>query len=63
LPNLPLDDALQLVYLSAERGQPKYERAAMRDNDGALRPCRAGRAFPGAAERAEDHVFAWVVDD
>jgi hypothetical protein len=30
LPNLPLDDALQLVRLYAERGSPKYERAAMR---------------------------------
>lgn len=30
LPNLPLEDALQLVYLYAERGSPKYERAAMR---------------------------------
>lgn len=30
LPDLPLEDALQLVYLYAERGSPKYERAAMR---------------------------------
>jgi hypothetical protein len=30
LPNLPLDDALQLVHLYAERGSPKYEKAAMR---------------------------------
>ncbi len=30
LPNLPLEDALQLVRLYAERGSPKYERAAMR---------------------------------
>jgi hypothetical protein len=30
LPDLPLDDALQLVHLYAERGSPKYERAAMR---------------------------------
>jgi hypothetical protein len=30
LPNLPLEDALQLVHLYAERGSPKYERAAMR---------------------------------
>jgi hypothetical protein len=30
LPNLPLGDALQLVHLYAERGSPKYERAAMR---------------------------------
>ena len=30
LPDLPLEDALQLVHLHAERGSPKYERAAMR---------------------------------
>jgi hypothetical protein len=30
LPQLPLEDALQLVHLSGERGSPKYERAAMR---------------------------------
>jgi hypothetical protein len=30
LPNLPLEDALQLVYLYAERGSPKFERAALR---------------------------------
>ena len=30
LPNLPLEDALQLVHLYAERGSPKYEKAALR---------------------------------
>jgi hypothetical protein len=30
LRNLPLEDALQLVHLYAERGSPKYERAAQR---------------------------------
>jgi hypothetical protein len=30
LPNLPLEDALQLVHLYAERGSPKYERAALK---------------------------------
>jgi hypothetical protein len=30
VPNLPLEDALQLVHLYAERDSPKYERAAMR---------------------------------
>jgi hypothetical protein len=30
LPNLSLEDAYQLVHLYAERGSPKYERAAMR---------------------------------
>lgn len=28
--NLPLEDALQLVHLYAERASPKYERAALR---------------------------------
>jgi hypothetical protein len=30
LPNLPLEDALQLVHLYAHRGSPKYEAAARR---------------------------------
>jgi len=30
LPNLPLEDALHLVHLYAERGSPKFERAALR---------------------------------
>jgi hypothetical protein len=30
LPNLPLEEALQLVHLYAERGSPKFEPAAMR---------------------------------
>ncbi len=30
LPNLSLQDALQLVHLYAERGSPKFEPAAMR---------------------------------
>jgi hypothetical protein len=30
LPNLSLDDALQLVRLYADRGSPKFERAALR---------------------------------
>ena len=30
LPNLPLEDAQQLVHLYAERGSRKYEKAAMR---------------------------------
>ena len=29
LPNLPLEDALRLVHLYAERASPKYEKAAM----------------------------------
>lgn len=30
LPDMSLEDALQLVHLYAERGSPKYERAARR---------------------------------
>jgi hypothetical protein len=30
LPTLRLEDALQVVHLYAERGSPKYEKAAMR---------------------------------
>ena len=30
LPNLSLEDALQLVHLYAEQDSPKYERAALR---------------------------------
>ena len=30
LPDMPLEDALQLVHLYAERGSPQYEKAAMR---------------------------------
>jgi hypothetical protein len=30
LPNLSLEDALQLVHLYGERGSPKYETAALR---------------------------------
>jgi hypothetical protein len=30
LPNLPLENALQLVHLCAERGSPKFEPAARR---------------------------------
>ena len=30
LPNLSLENALQLVHLYTDRGSPKYERAALR---------------------------------
>ena len=30
LPNLPLEDLLQLVHLYAERGSPKYEKTPLR---------------------------------
>jgi len=29
MPQVPLEDALKLVYLYAEKESPKYERAAM----------------------------------
>jgi hypothetical protein len=29
LPNLPLDDALELAHLYAERGSPKYEKCTI----------------------------------
>ena len=29
MPHVPLEDALELVYLYAEKESPKYERAAM----------------------------------
>ena len=43
LPNLPLEDALQLVRLYAERGSPKYEKAAMRWLERYLEPIPLGR--------------------
>ena len=30
MPHVPLEDALRLVYLYAEKESPKYERAAMK---------------------------------
>jgi len=30
MPNLPLEDALRLVHLYAEKESPKFERAALR---------------------------------
>jgi hypothetical protein len=30
LPNLPLEGAVRFVHLYAERGSPKYEKAALR---------------------------------
>jgi len=30
VPHVPLEDALRLVYLYAEKESPKYERAAMK---------------------------------
>ena len=44
LPKLTLEDALQLVHLYAERGSPKYERAAMRCSSGT-----SLKAHPGSS--------------
>ena len=43
LPNLPLEGALQLVHLYAERGSPKYEKAAMRWRERAVTHPDEGR--------------------
>ena len=43
LPNLPLEGALQLVHLYAERGSPKYEKAAMRWREQAVTHPDEGR--------------------
>ncbi len=50
LPNLPLEDARQLVHLYAEWGSPKYEKAALR---------RLGRYLDEGAPPL--HQFAEVV--
>jgi hypothetical protein len=52
LPNLPPEDALQLVHLYAERGSPKYEKAALRWLE---RPGRGHRLGPLCA-RDQDPV-------
>src|SRR6476619_4329585 len=68
-PNLPLEDALQLVHLYGERGSPKYERAAMRwlERYASLRARRSSNtsrrsrtSFPDAAELAEARLFGAV---
>lgn len=59
LPNLPLEDALQLVHLYGERRSPKYEKAALRwlqryldERDPGL--IQFARLASGLAERVED---------
>jgi hypothetical protein len=59
LPNLPLEDALQLVHVDAERGSPKYKKAAMRwlerylaESEPTLVPF--ARLSSGQAKRADD---------
>jgi hypothetical protein len=51
-PDLSLEDALQLVHLYAERGSPKYEKAALRWLD---------RYLTGASPRLQQ--FAEVAGD
>ena len=53
LPNLALEDALQLVHLYAERGSPKYEKAAIRWLERYLREGSRLQRFRG------DHLRAW----
>jgi hypothetical protein len=59
LPNLPLKDLLQLVHLYAERGSPKYEKAAMRWLERCLAECsptlkRFARVAEELAARADN---------
>jgi hypothetical protein len=56
LPHLSLEDALQLVHLYAERGSPKFERAAMRWlerylTEGSLRLQHVAQVTASLAER------------
>ena len=59
LPNLTLEDALQLVHLYAERGSPKYERAALRSlerhlTEGSPRLAHFAEVTQNLAGRAPD---------
>ena len=56
LPNLPLEDALQLVHLYAERGSPKYEKAALRWLE---RHLREGTARNSGAEISQSAAKAF----
>ena len=40
LPNLPLEEALQLVHLYAEHGSPNYEKAALGQRAGVVSQIR-----------------------
>jgi anti-anti-sigma factor len=63
LPNLPLEDALRLAQLYAERGSPKYEKAALRWLERylaeglapapTLRGCHARARAPRRVERCD----------
>jgi hypothetical protein len=59
LPNLTLEDALQLVHLYAERGSPKYEPAARRWlvrylSEGTPSLCDVAKVTASLARRSED---------
>jgi hypothetical protein len=64
LPNLPLEDLLQLVHLYAERGSPKYEKAAMRwlkrylteGSPGSSTSRRSRRPLPSARQEMTDDI-------
>ena len=47
LPDLPLEDALQLVHLYAERGSPKFEKAVLRWLERCLTEARQATALRG----------------
>jgi hypothetical protein len=53
LPNLSLKEALQLVHLYAERGSPKYEKAALRHGGLAEAPDLAEVAAELAQEASD----------
>ena len=69
LPNLPLEDALQLVHLYAERGSPKYEKAALRWRERYLgegtprlrgAECRTVRRKPSDGARRREPIATFV---
>jgi hypothetical protein len=72
LPNLPLEDALQLVKLYAERGSPKYEKAPMRwlERYAALTSGGGARSAPqvftittaGEASQRHDSILGRLLD-
>jgi hypothetical protein len=52
IPQLSLEDALQLVHLYADRGSPKFERAAMRWLERYLTEARRGSGTSPRSRRA-----------
>ena len=65
LPNLSLEDALQLVHLYAERRSPKYEKAAMRWLERYLHECSPRlQHFAGvAADLLRTSSRVYVIDE